>query len=371
MAEPVWFWQRMVSPHMAGLAEALASSRPVTYVAEQPMCPERLSQGWHSPQMRCAQLRLAPTADAMRRLVHEAPADSIHLCEGLRGNGLVGVAARALAARGLPRWSIMETVDDRGWTGPLKRLAYRQLVRRRSCPFDGVLAIGHSTPGWLVARGMAADKVYPFAYFLPDMPAAAKPHAEPAPFRFLFVGRLVALKGVDLLIETLAELDGPRFQLWLAGSGPCEAQLRSRASDRLRGQVRWLGQRPIGDIPDLMAEADCLVLPSRYDGWGAVVSEALMAGTPAICSSRCGVAQVVRASGTGGVFEAGDARALAACLSQALQRGRQTPERRAALAGWARCLGAQSGARYLDAILSHASGAGPRPVAPWQAARRA
>lgn len=49
-----------------------------------------------------------------------------------------------------------------------------------------------------------------------------------------------------------------------------------------------------------MARADVLVLPSWHDGWGAVVSEALMAGTPAIASDACGSAGVVRASGVGG-----------------------------------------------------------------------
>ena len=42
-----------------------------------------------------------------------------------------------------------------------------------------------------------------------------------------------------------------------------------------------------------MAAADVLVLPSRFDGWGAVVNEALMVGTPVICSDRCGASDVI------------------------------------------------------------------------------
>jgi glycosyltransferase involved in cell wall biosynthesis len=137
---------------------------------------------------------------------------------------------------------------------------------------------------------------------------------------------------------------------------------------RLGRRGIWLGRRGQDQIPFLMAQADCLVLPSRHDGWGAVASEALMAGTPAICSSRCGAADVVQASGVGGVFPVGDAEALAGCLQTAMERGRQMAEGRAELAKWAGCLGSAAGASYLSAILRHAQTGGERPVPPWQIA---
>src|SRR5262245_31851210 len=121
LAEPVWFWQRIVSPHMAGLAEALAAQgRPVTYVAEREMSADRAAQGWRPPTLGLAQLHFAPDADAVTKLVAAAPLGSIHVCQGLRGNGLVSLAQQALAGRGLRQWVIMETVDDSGWRGALK-----------------------------------------------------------------------------------------------------------------------------------------------------------------------------------------------------------------------------------------------------------
>jgi glycosyltransferase involved in cell wall biosynthesis len=140
----------------------------------------------------------------------------------------------------------------------------------------------------------------------------------------------------------------------------------AKAEKKLPGRVRWLGLRPIDEIPALMGDADCLVLPSRYDGWGAVVSEALMAGTPAICSDRCGAAGAVRASGWGGVFPSGNVEALADLLREAIVKGRQTLERRSALAEWGRCLGAGAGARYLDAILRRAPNEIKKIAPPWQ-----
>ena len=369
MADSVWFWQRIVSTHMAGVAEALAvQGRPVTFVAEQSMSTERAAQGWQAPALRQARLNLTPNADSVKKLVTEVPANSIHICQGLRGNGLINVARNELARRGLRQWVIMETVEDCGWRGMLRRLEYRRLVRRWHNEIEGILAIGHATQDWLTERGMPTERIFPFAYFLPDtsLTRVTRFDAE-APFRFLFVGRLVELKRADLLFDALAGLADRSFELVMVGAGPLEEKLRAVAQEKLPGRVYWLGGQPAEKIPLLMAEADCLVLPSRYDGWGAVVSEALMAGTPAVCSDACGSATAVRASGYGGIFSAGDLQALHKLLVEALDKGRQTPDERVRLAAWAGCLGATTGASYLDAILRDRDKRKITP--PWKLAR--
>src|SRR5690606_22698294 len=160
MANPVWFWQRIVSPHMAVLASALAAQgREVTYVAEQEMSADRAAQGWIAPSLGAAELRFAPSREAVRDAVREAPANSIHICQGLRSNGLVGEAQTGLAERGLRQWAILETVEDSGWRGVLKRLEYRRLIHRGRTRLQGVLAIGDQTATWLAARGMPAERI--------------------------------------------------------------------------------------------------------------------------------------------------------------------------------------------------------------------
>src|SRR5262245_4902712 len=132
MADPVWFWQDVVSPHMAGLADAIAArGRPVTYVAEQPMSAERAALGWEAPLLHAARVCFAPDANAVAELAAEAPKDSIHICQGLRGSALIGLARKALARRSLRQWVIMETVQENGWAmSHVKRLEYRRLVHR-------------------------------------------------------------------------------------------------------------------------------------------------------------------------------------------------------------------------------------------------
>lgn len=364
----IWFWQLIISPHMADLAVALARrGYKVTYVAQQEMSDDRAKQGWLAPSLPGVVLRLADSKEAVQKLVQLAPADSMHICQGVRANGLIGLAQLTLSKRGLRQWVVMETVNDCGWRGVLKRAEYSRIFRTRIKSLQGVLATGHRTADWVVARGVPTDRVYPFAYFLPnDKELVSQTPRQPGLFRFMFAGRLIALKRVDWLINALAELTDKSFELWVVGTGREESVLKNLAVGKLANRVRWLGQLPLPDVPTVMAHADCLVLPSVHDGWGAVASEALMVGTPVICSDTCGVAGVVRASETGGVFPANDRLALGHLLASQLAQGVIHDVKRRDLASWATCLGANAGALYLQEILESKNlNASLRPGAPW------
>lgn len=368
----IWLWQEIVSPHMAGLAVALAARGcRTTYVAERMTSAvgDRASQGWAEYDFGDAEFRLAPDREAVHRLVSEAPTDSIHVCESIRGKGSTGIAQAALRRRGLRQWAIMERVKDAGWIGPVKRMAYRARMAAARRHVQGVLAIGRGVPEWVAARGFPADRVFPFTYFLRHEPGAGAPmvtgNAVGSRFRFVFAGRLVELKRVDLLIEAVARIPGDDVELEIIGTGPLEQELRALGERRMPGRIRWRGRMPFEQVPREIGTADCLVLPSRIDGWGAVVSEALMQGTPAVCSSACGASVAVAASGVGGVFESGSLESLASLLGRQAARGRVTTEDRSSLANWATCLGSKAGAEYLLDILDHADGRTGRPSAPW------
>jgi len=356
---------------MALLAEALAARGiPVVYVANEQISADRAQQGWRAPTIINAKLQIAHDEESIKALIQSALPDSIHLCQGLRGNGLVTVAQKHLRAQGLSQWVIMETVDDAGMIGLIKRFSYRWLFWCRRNSMDGVLAIGRATADWVVARGMPSSKVFPFAYFLreTDMQELEAIWAElPAErsFRFIFVGNLIERKRVDRLISSIASLNHPNVDLWVVGIGPEESALKAQASKLLPNRVRWLGRKQMEQVPGLIAQADCLVLPSRHDGWGAVVSEALMIGTPAICSDACGASVAVRASGVGGVFPAEDDLALLAMLRKQVDMGLQTLNGRRQLATWANCLGAASGADYMAQILSSDFDGVKSPQPPW------
>lgn len=353
---------------MAGLASALAQQGyKVFYVAEQELSSDRVKLGWYAPRMNGVRLLLLSKKIGVDHLVSGASNQSVHICQGIRGSAYISKVRRVITQRGLRQWVGMETVDDTGAIGIIKRYEYARVLRNKGTSMEGILAIGYTTADWIKALGMPADRVYPFAYFLPDADLREPiKQREPGPFRFLFVGQFIRRKRLEILINSLQILLDRKFELLVVGSGTLENKLRMFAETALSDHVRWLGGRPMSEVQSIMKQVDCLVLPSRHDGWGAVVSEALMVGTPVICSDGCGAAGVVKCSGFGGVFPHNQIDVLQAMLDEQLQTGPIDPEDRKGLSSWAKALGAEAGARYLIDILSYAANGGVRPVPPWQ-----
>ena len=106
-----------------------------------------------------------------------------------------------------------------------------------------------------------------------------------------------------------------------------------------------------------MQTADTLVLPSDYDGWGAVISEALIEGTRVIASDGCGARAVAALAGD--VFATGDSHALADLIDRSITRGRVSLDERAARKEWAQRLNADAGADYLMALIESADAPPP------------
>ncbi len=105
-----------------------------------------------------------------------------------------------------------------------------------------------------------------------------------APFRFLFVGRLTKVKGIDFLISAFLPMANRQdWILDIAGEGPLEEEIREKvASAGLGDRISFLGYRD--DVAELLAKSHCCLFPSRSEGAGLVLLTALAVGTPVIAS---------------------------------------------------------------------------------------
>lgn len=83
----------------------------------------------------------------------------------------------------------------------------------------------------------------------------------------------------------------------------------------LEDKVKLLGTKPQPEVPTYMQQADIFILPSVYDGWGAVVNEALQAGCYVICSDAAGASDLLlQDERLGKVFRRGNVAQLADCM---------------------------------------------------------
>ena len=348
--------------------ESLAESGcRVILAVEALLSKARKSMGWSLDFSGLVEVNLMQSEIDVVNLLETVSSEAVHVCSGVRGNGLVGVAQAHLRRNKLKQYLLIETIDVSGWKGWFKRLAYRRRFGLMRPGIEGVLTIGYQTKDWVEQRGVDDGLLFPFAYFLPSTEVSAPERLATDLVRIIFVGQFIDLKRLDWLIRALAEQENKQFRLTVVGAGPLESKLQEMAFSLLGDRVDWVGRLPIERVPQQIASADCLVLPSRYDGWGAVISEALMVGTPVVCSAACGAAGVVQASGVGGVFETDSLSSLEELIGEVLAKGPLDENLRRPLRKWATCLGGKAGANYLMDIIRHRRNQAPRPVPPWEA----
>jgi glycosyltransferase involved in cell wall biosynthesis len=177
---------------------------------------------------------------------------------------------------------------------PRDRLVFRTTVPRSARRAARVLAISEVTKRDLVELyAIPEDKIVvtPLAAdpaFGPDGPA---PDAEPYA---LFVGALQARKDATSAIEALSLIGDGAPRLVLVGpdkGGRAEAE-RAAAELGLTERVEFRGHVPQDELAALYRSAACLVFPSRYEGFGLPVLEAMASGTPVVATTAGALPEV-------------------------------------------------------------------------------
>ena len=178
-------------------------------------------------------------------------------------------------------------------------------------------AVSGSTAEELISRGLRVEDIA-VVHNGVSMPVgyARAPERDPVP-TFLYLGRLVPYKNVDILLTAVARLrdDGVHARLLIAGRGTEDVKLRALAATlRLGGLVEFLGFIDDDDKDALYGRAWANVLISDKEGWGLSIFEAASVGTPSIVAEAPGLRDAVRHGITGLRVPPRDPVALAAAM---------------------------------------------------------
>ena len=204
-----------------------------------------------------------------------------------------------------------------GLMGPRDRLLFRTLVPRSARRADRVLAVSERTKHDLVERyGIDEGKIVVTPNGVDPIFRPNGRAPERSPYA-LFVGGIQPRKDPLSAVEALGLLNGD-LGLVLVGA-------EKRGGDEVRGAIRRLGleQRveltghlEREELASLYRGAACLVFPSRYEGFGLPVLEAMASGTPVVAAAAGAVPEV--AGDAAVLVEPGDPAALAAGIERAL-----------------------------------------------------
>lgn len=143
-----------------------------------------------------------------------------------------------------------------------------------------------------------------------------------SPATILFCGQMIERKGVDLLLDAFRQLiqSGYKARLLLVGREAELPKMLERLPAQVHQHIEYAGFQAPERLPDYFEQADVFVLPSRYDGWGVVVNQALAAGLAVVCSDAVGAAEDLVIPGWNGyIFRNGDSKELADQLCNLLE----------------------------------------------------
>lgn len=136
--------------------------------------------------------------------------------------------------------------------------------------------------------------------------------------RFIFVGRLDRQKGVDLLLDCFSNLSGKDVFLDIVGDQVVNGDCLPVCDNPNVSFSGWLSR---GEVFDKFIEADFLIMPSRWEGFGLVAAEAIASGLPVIASSAGALPDVVFDGVDGMIFQSENKESLLHSIYRAIESG--------------------------------------------------
>jgi glycosyltransferase involved in cell wall biosynthesis len=215
------------------------------------------------------------------------------------------------------------TIVTRRMDYALRRGHWTDLLYNRSVA--SVVAISEEVRRRLLDAGVRSERVTVVRSGVEPpagLPGAAGRAAARARFGIageLAIGIVAVLerrKGHDVLLRALATLDGvPPWRCLVCGGGSQHESLQRLAADLgIAPRVRFLGEQR--QVADVLAALDVFVMPSRHEGLGVAVLEAMAMSLPVVASAVGGIPEAVKPGETGLLVPPDDPTALAAALRE-------------------------------------------------------
>jgi glycosyltransferase involved in cell wall biosynthesis len=201
----------------------------------------------------------------------------------------------------------------------------------------------------------------PYHCDLSEFLAVRRCPEENEPLTFLFCGQMILRKGVDLLLLAFDRLIARGFdvRLLLVGREADLPKFLELVRPDTRSKICYEGFQAPERLPEYFGKGDVFVLPSRHDGWGVVVNQALAAGLPIITSDAVGAGLDLIENGINGMRVcANDPEALYSAMEAfarnrrlACEWGRRSREKAPNVASNA---GAEKWVQVFDSLMTHA-----------------
>lgn len=367
------YWENIISQHKVPYWNFLAKSDTVSkfiLVVEQGLNDELKKQGWQDDFVESSKSELVvnPSQSKILEILEKDKEDSFHIFSGIRAIPMVFSAFKLSLNLPIHRILLTETVNLNGVRGVTRRLYSFMNEKKFLRYYDLVLGSGLSTQKWYLENGLQPEKFYSFLYSTeyPKEKVVQKLAAESAGLQLIFIGQLIERKGLDILLKALSYISTLNWHLDIYGRGIKEDDFINLVKEyNLESKITFKGTVNNSSLIESISKYDLLLLPSRFDGWGAVVNEAIASGIKVICSDRCGASILLVDPAIGSVFDINKTKELAALLQSSINSFGNYD--RKVILDFSQYLTGKKVADYLIEILEfHYKKIGELPLPPWE-----
>ncbi|MGG6262452.1 glycosyltransferase family 4 protein [Stutzerimonas stutzeri] len=365
------FWHNYLMFHQSPYIRELSKipGLNVYWAVSELLPPIYKQRGYPVPNTGNTTIIEAPSDAQIESLLKPEPGEqSIHVFFGIRKMPLQEKAFHSSLKYDVDRYIMSENRFESGWRIIPRWLAYSLDSLRFGKKINGLFCIGHtgSRGGyrWFKMTGFDGNKIYPFIHTTePEQTSTQQSRHEIT--ELIYVGQMIHRKAVDVLLKALSSTKDTPWHLTLVGTGPLLQDLKNLAHTLgISDRTTFSGTLDNATVTEKIACSDILILPSHFDGWGAVVNEAILLGVPVICSDRCGASDIVYGSGAGYVFKTDDINDLETGIRQTIAKD-INPDTRTRLKAWSEKISGKVLAEYFLEVVSQKTAAKMKPDAPW------
>lgn len=302
----LFFWQNIISPHQVDLLDSLSKKYKVTLIVDKKIDKLRSQQSWSIEVPKDIKLIVSPSHSVIRKILKSK--DGTHIVSGLLAYKLSNLVLLYSKFYGIKLFIISESVCYDSFKG-LMKLNLRRIL---SYPFKknitGIFVTGQRAKEYFLKLGFTNHLLFDFGYFVNITPSIKNSENVRKVKKLIFVGRLIKLKGIAELLNAFSLLleRGHNLELKIIGTGPLRTSLinSSNALHIPENKLSFIDDIPRANVLHEIEKSDLLILPNiSEEGWGVVVNESLLLGTPVLCSKFTGANVIINKEFQGHVLD--------------------------------------------------------------------
>jgi len=296
------FYQNCISPHQIPYIKQICNDKRVNEVylivprADYDM---RREMGWDSESLlknTRIKIILRPSKEQIYHIQQNYIDNSVHLFSGIRADNYVFNWFKMSLKYNLVRGIISEAPFT--YKIPLCLHYIRFLFQDlKYIPFiKYVFAIGDEATQYYLSISKKW-RVIPFIYVTESKsPIQINKTTDDnkKTVNYVYIGSISDRKNVISIFRALRLLPNVNLKIDIIGEGNQKSKIQKYCIQKgISHLVNFRGVIPMNEINSLLCNYDILILPSKHDGWGAVINEAITSGLFVICSDKCGAKSLI------------------------------------------------------------------------------